>query len=50
LDDDSIMDEIETNSNYDADSYFSGNTNEFDSLSECPHTSHPHQAEAQKQP
>ncbi len=50
LDDDSIMDETETNSAYNADSYLSGNANEFDGLSECLHTSHPRQAETQKWP
>ncbi len=50
LDNDSIMDEVETNSNYDADSYLPGNANKFDGLSEHPHTSHPHQAEMQKWP
>src|SRR5258708_5647420 len=35
------MDEAETISNYEVDSYHSGNANEYDSLTECPHTSHP---------
>ncbi len=50
LDDDSLMDEVKTNSNYDADSYISGNANEYNALSEHLSTSCPRQVANQKQP
>ena len=50
LDDDSIMDETETNSTYNVDSYLSGNANNVDGLSERLHTSRPRQADSQKRP
>ncbi len=50
LDDDSLMDEVETNSNYNADSYLSGNANEYNTLSECLAAPHPCQVANQKWP
>src|SRR5258708_4117163 len=50
LDDDSLMDEVKTNSNYDVDSYISGIANEYNALLEHLPASHPHQVTNQKQP
>src|SRR5258708_33746921 len=50
LDDDSLMDEVETNSNYDANSYLSGNANEYNAISERLPASRPHQVTNQKWP
>src|SRR5260221_6499937 len=50
LDDDSLMDEVETNSNYNANSYLSGNANEYNSISERLPASRPRQVTNQKQP
>ncbi len=50
LDDDSLMDEVETNLNYNANSYLSGNANKYNALTECLPAPHPCQVANQKRP